>query len=225
MPIFCAGKPIPISSSAGLLIPTIGVCHISVEVNFGEYAAKPFKFDIDKWAEVAIQQDLNDYNSMTKPIAQYPLPAQIPIESQISQEYNNNNDYNLMLLQQQEEFNPQKIGMSTSESALLFSRSVSIQVATGYPKTETHDTINTRFFIDPIPDLDFLVTRRNPGKNLQQQKNNQFLQRQQQPIVQWVESVLQTGTSSQSESPMLQEYCASSSRILECKFLYGLFAL
>jgi hypothetical protein len=41
------GKQIPISHPVGdRLFPTVHICEASVEANFGNDAAKPFKFDI-----------------------------------------------------------------------------------------------------------------------------------------------------------------------------------
>jgi hypothetical protein len=49
------GKPIPISPSVGCLWPTVKMLDASVEFNFGDNLAKPFKFDVEKCPELTFQ--------------------------------------------------------------------------------------------------------------------------------------------------------------------------
>jgi hypothetical protein len=42
------GKKIAIGHPGDCLFPTIRICDVSVEANFGDYTAKPFRYDIDK---------------------------------------------------------------------------------------------------------------------------------------------------------------------------------
>jgi hypothetical protein len=42
------GKKIPIGNPGDSLYPTVRLCDASVEANFGDDSAKPFRYDIDK---------------------------------------------------------------------------------------------------------------------------------------------------------------------------------
>jgi hypothetical protein len=70
-----AGKQIPIKNPGTMLFPTTRVRGISVEANFGNDLAKPFKYDINTCPGLALQ---HASNSMC--IVQHAQPLQQPVQ-------------------------------------------------------------------------------------------------------------------------------------------------